>query len=1000
MSQEENDNQQEIKLKSNQEEEEVEENEEIEEKEDGQGKSQQNGQEGEAEEEEEEVEVKEKNVEKKKPPKNGLISIKRRKSLYEGFDEKQELFRPEFRFDQKDQTKEKMWELMDTYLPRDIINIQKSIVKHIEYTLATTRFNVDAHYLFQGTALSVRDRLLEQWNDTQLYIKINNPKKIFYLSIEFLLGRLLQNALVCIDLEKCYKEALNEFGIKIEEIYENENDPALGNGGLGRLAACYIDSMATLNFPAWGYGIRYEYGIFRQVIQNCEQKEFPDYWLTKGNPWEIMRLDTQFKVRFYGYCKDEWKNGKKVRAWTGGEEVVAVAYDTAVPGFNTFNCNTLRLWKSFPSNEFNFEEFNKGEHQNAMAERDQASYITSVLYPNDNSMSGKELRLKQEYFFSSASVQNIVAEFKKYNLSWDEFPKFNCIQLNDTHPTLALVELLRILVDENDVDYNRAFEIVKKTFNYTNHTVLPEALEKWGVDIFERLLPRHLELIYLINYFFMEEIKRKYPNDFNRMSKLSIIEESMPKKIRMANLCIVSSTKVNGVAKIHSGLLRTDLFKEFYQLWPEKFTNVTNGVTPRRWVHCAFPELSKLLTKYNGGRNDWLAEYDLLEEIPDKIKEDGTEKDFMERYRNAKLAAKLRLKAFVKKYCNIDIDETFLFDIMVKRIHEYKRQFMNCIYCIYRYLKLKKMSHDERKNVTKRVTFFGGKAAPGYALAKNVIKLINMVANVVNNDPDVNQYYKIVFLPDYKVSSAQIIIPAADISQHISTAGMEASGTSCMKFVMTGSIILGTHDGANIEIADKVGEDHIYFFGRRVEEVQRIREELRNGKRNYVGSRLKECFDAIYNNRFGNTSFMHDYLNGIINGGDYYLVCHDFYDYLEAQEKIDKDYQNKDEWDRKCVENICHMGFFSSDRSIRDYANDIWNVVAMEVPKPSLTKEQHLISTSNLQLFKPEEKEDEKQNQNQKESQNENENEDNNEENEDDDNEDKNEIKIENDNEQ
>ena len=585
-------------------EEEKEEEEEVEEAEVQGGKEPKKSQEGEAEEieEEEEVEVEveeeKKPKEKTKPPKDGLISIKRRKSLYEGFDEKQELFRPEFRFDETDQTKEKMWELMDTYLPRDKINIQKSIVKHIEYTLATTRFNVDAHYLFQGTALSVRDRLLEQWNDTQLYIKINNPKKIYYLSIEFLLGRLLQNALVCIDLEKCYKEALNEFGVKIEEIYENENDPALGNGGLGRLAACYIDSMATLNFPAWGYGIRYEYGIFRQVIQNCEQKEFPDYWLTKGNPWEIMRLDTQFKVRFYGYCKDEWKDGKKMRVWKGGEEVVAVAYDTAVPGFNTFNCNTLRLWKSFPSNEFDFEQFNKGEHQSAMAERDQASYITSVLYPNDNSISGKELRLKQEYFFSSASVQNIIAEFKKYNLSWDEFPKFNCIQLNDTHPTLALVELLRILIDENGVEYGRAFDIVKKTFNYTNHTVLPEALEKWGVDIFERLLPRHLELIYLINYFFMEDIKRKYPNDFNRMSKLSIIEESMPKQIRMANLCIVSSTKVNGVAKIHSGLLRTDLFKEFYELWPDKFTNVTNGVTPRRWVHCAFPELSKLLTKY------------------------------------------------------------------------------------------------------------------------------------------------------------------------------------------------------------------------------------------------------------------------------------------------------------------------------------------------------------------------------------------------------------------
>ena len=965
MSQEENSKQITLEQKIQSAHEEEEKEEEEEEVEVEQDKGQKRGEEGEAEEVEEEeveVEVEEqiKDKKKKKPPKNGLISIKRRKSLYEGFDEKQELFRPEFRFDETDKSKEIMWGLMDTYLPRDKINIQKSIVKHIEYTLATTRFNVDAHYLFQGTALSVRDRLLEQWNDTQLYIKINNPKKIYYLSIEFLLGRLLQNALVCIDLEKCYKEALNEFGIKIEEVYENENDPALGNGGLGRLAACYIDSMATLNFPAWGYGIRYDYGIFRQVIQNCEQKEFPDYWLTKGNPWEIMRLDTQFKIRFYGYCKDEWRDGKKIRVWNGGEEVVAVAYDTAVPGFNTFNCNTLRLWKSFPSNEFNFEQFNRGEHQSAMAERDQASYITSVLYPNDNSMSGKELRLKQEYFFSSASVQNIVAEFKKYNLSWDEFPKFNCIQLNDTHPTLALVELLRILIDENGVEYNRAFDIVKRTFNYTNHTVLPEALEKWGVDIFEKLLPRHLELIYLINFFFMEDIKKRYPHDYDRMSKLSIIEESMPKKIRMANLCIVSSTKVNGVAKIHSGLLRTDLFKEFYELWPDKFTNVTNGVTPRRWVHCAFPELSKLLTKYNGGRNDWLAEYDLLEEIPDKIKEDGTEKDFMESYRNAKLQAKLRLKDFVKKNCNIDIDETFLFDIMVKRIHEYKRQFMNCLYCIYRYLKIKRMSHDERQKVTKRVTFFGGKAAPGYALAKNVIKLVNMVANVVNNDPDVNPYYKIVFLPDYKVSSAQIIIPAADISQHISTAGMEASGTSCMKFVMTGSIILGTHDGANIEIADKVGEDHIYFFGRKVDEVNKIRNDLRNGKRNYVGSRLNECFDCIYNNRFGNTQFMHDYLNGMINGGDYYLVCHDFYDYLEAQEKIDKDYQDKDSWDRKCVENICHMGFFSSDRSIRDYANDIWNVVAMEVPKPSLTKEEHLISTSNLQLFKGEEKEDEK----------------------------------------
>ena len=905
-------------------------------------------------EDDEEVPIESEKKEKKLKANNNGNSLKRRKSLYEGFDENQKFFRPEYRFANDDPSKQKMWALMDTYLPRDKLNIQKSIVKHIEYTLSKTRFDINSQYFFQGTALSVRDRLLEQWNDTQLFIKINNPKKIYYLSIEFLLGRLLQNALVCLDLEKCYKDALDEFGIKIEEIYEEENDPALGNGGLGRLAACYIDSMATLNYPAWGYGIRYDYGIFRQVIQNYEQREFPDYWLTKGNPWEIMRLDTQFPVRFYGYCRDTNKNGKECREWVGGEEVIAVAYDTAVPGFNTFNCNTLRLWKSFPSQEFNFDDFNRGDFQNALSQKDQASYITSVLYPNDNSMSGKELRLKQEYFFSSASVQNVVHEFSKMDLPWSDFPKYNCLQLNDTHPTLALVELFRILLDEKGLDYWEAFNIVQKTFNYTNHTVLPEALEKWGADIFERLLPRHLEIIYLINYFFMQDVQKKYPNDGDRMGRLSIIEESWPKKIRMGNLCVVCSTKVNGVAKIHSGLLKTSLFKDFYELWPEKFTNVTNGVTPRRWVHCAFPELSKLLTKYNGGRNDWLAEYDLLAEIPKKIKEDGTEKEFMAKYREAKLAAKLRLKEWVKKNCNIDIDENFMFDIMVKRLHEYKRQFMDILYCIHRYLAIKRMSNEQKQKLNKKVSFFGGKAAPGYALAKNIIKLINMVANVVNNDGDVSPFYKVVFLPDYKVSAAQIIIPAADISEHISTAGLEASGTSCMKFVMTGSIIIGTHDGANIEIAQEVGEDHIFFFGNEVDDVTRIREELRNGKRGYISGQLQECFDALYSNRFGNTQFIHEYISSLANGGDYYLACHDFDAYVATQDKIDVEYQNKDAWDRKCIENICHMGFFSSDRSIKDYARDIWDIKPLEVPEPCIDKEKHYVSTSNLDLAKEE----------------------------------------------
>ena len=874
--------------------------------------------------------------------------VKKRRNLYEGLPETQKLFRPEYKLNNESPYKEKMWDLMATYLLRDKLSVQQSIVKHIEYTLSKTRFDISPQYLFQGTALSVRDRLLEQWNDTQELIKMKNPKKVYYLSIEFLLGRLLQNSLVCLDLEKCYKDALDEFGVKIEELYEEENDAALGNGGLGRLAACYIDSMATLNFPAWGYGIRYDYGIFRQAIQNYEQKEFPDYWLTKGNPWEIMRLDTQFKVRFYGYCRDASKNGKECREWVGGEEVIAVAYDTAVPGFNTFNCNTLRLWKSFPSEEFDFDDFNRGDFQSALNDKNQASFITSVLYPNDNSLSGKELRLKQEYFFSSASVQNVVNEFSKLHLPWSDFPKYNTLQLNDTHPTLALVELMRILIDEKGLSYGEAFTIVQKTFNYTNHTVLPEALEKWGVDIFERLLPRHLELIYLINHYFMEDARKKCGDDFEKMGRLSIIEEAWPKKIRMANLCVVCSTKVNGVAKIHSGLLKTALFKDFYELWPKKFTNVTNGVTPRRWVHCAFPELSKLLTKYNGGKNDWLANYDLLKEIPKKLKAEKKEKEFIEEYRKAKLAAKLRLKNLVKNKCNIDIDENFMFDIMVKRIHEYKRQFMDILYCIHRYLSIKQMPLEQKKKLNKKISFFGGKAAPGYALAKNVIKLINMVAEKVNNDKDVSPFYKVVFLPDYKVSSAQIIIPAADISEHISTAGLEASGTSCMKFVMTGSIIIGTHDGANIEIAQEVGEDHIFFFGNKVDDVARIREEIRNGKRGYVSPMLKKCFDALLNNKFGDTSFIKDYVNGLENGGDFYLACHDFDEYVKTQDKIDVEYQNKDIWDWKCIENICHMGFFSSDRSIQNYADEIWGITPFVIPEPSVVKEKHFVSTSNL----------------------------------------------------
>lgn len=878
-------------------------------------------------------------------------SLKRKPSLYKQMDvsESQNLFRPEFQIKKSLQGKsEKLWQLMDVYLPRDTNAIQKSIVTHIEYTLARTRFDLDNHIMYEGTALSVRDRLLEAWNDTQINIKINDPKRVYYLSIEFLLGRLLQNALINLDLEDNYKEALNDLGYKLEDLYEKENDPALGNGGLGRLAACYIDSMTTLNLPAWGYGIRYDYGIFRQVIENFQQKEVPDYWLTKGNPWEIMRLDVKYKVRFYGYCKDEWKNGKKNRIWEGGEEVDAVAYDTMIPGWGTFNSNTLRLWKSFPSEEFDFESFNKGNYSSALEDKDQASYITSCLYPNDSTNAGKELRLKQQYFFCAATIQDIIRRFLRSGLPWSEFSNKNAIQLNDTHPTVSITELLHQLIDIYHLEYEEAFKIVIKTFAYTNHTVLPEALEKWSVELFGKLLPRHLELIYLINHYFLEDVRKRYPNDYDKHGRLSLIEEGTPKMIRMANLCIVSSHKVNGVAEIHSGLLRTHLFKDFYELMPHKFTNITNGVTPRRWIHCAFPELSELLTTYMEG-NEWLGELQLLEGLPDKLRDNDELHVFLEKLSSAKLNAKQRFAVKLKELTGYEVHaEGFLFDVMVKRIHEYKRQLMNALYCIHRYLNIKSMSPQDRAKVVKRVTLFGGKAAPGYHAAKNIINLINVIGNKINNDKDVNDYYKVIFVPDYKVSLAQMIIPAADLSQHISTAGTEASGTSNMKFAMTGSLIIGTRDGANIEIAKEIKEENIFFFGNDLHGVERIRNEMRNKKWDYVGKPLKRVFDAILNNHLGDTSFMKDYIYNMMNSGDFYLVCHDFYQYLETQEKVDREYADQEKWQMKCLNSICRMGFFSSDRSVEEYMDKIWGAEPLEVPKPTSDKSSRHVSQGNL----------------------------------------------------
>jgi len=890
-------------------------------------------------------------------------TLKRKGSIRSDLLNAESLFRPEFITN--DISKDKsdfIWHLMETYLPRDSYNIQKSIINHCEYTLARTRFDLDKQTLYQGTSLSVRDRLLESWNDSQMAIKQTNPKRINYLSIEFLLGRMLQNALVNMELEDVYKKALNELGYKLEEIYEKENDPALGNGGLGRLAACFMDSLTTQNYPGWGYGIRYDFGIFRQHIENFQQKEYPDYWLTKGNPWEVQRLDVKYNVRFYGQCRDDYKGGKKIRVWDGGNEVSAVAYDTVIPGWNTFNCNTLRLWKSFPNREFDFDSFNRGDFADSVDDSNSASYITSVLYPNDSTFKGKELRLKQEYFFVCATITDIIRRFERYGLPWSKFPDYNAIQMNDTHPAIAIPELLRQLVDIYQLEYEEAFNIVRKTCSYTNHTVLPEALEKWTVELIGKLLPRHLELIYLINHYFLEKVKQKYPKEYEKHGRMSLVEEGPEKKIRMANLAIVGGHCVNGVAAIHSKIVKESLFRDFSDFFEGQFTNVTNGVTPRRWVVCAFPELSELLSNYSGS-NDWIQEYSLLSHLPEDLEESGHLKEFLEKFGTAKLAAKQRLVDWVKKKCNIDIDPTFFFDIQVKRIHEYKRQLMNLMYCIHRYLSLKESKN--RDSFLKKVSFFGGKAAPGYYAAKSTIRLINMVANVVNNDSETNKYFKMVFLPDYKVSVAQIIIPAADLSQHISTAGTEASGTSNMKFAMTGSLIVGTRDGANIEIAQEIKEDNIFFFGADVHKVDQLREDLKNKKYN-TSPKVKKVFDALFSGRFGDIGFFKEYLTNLINGGDYYLNCSDFNEYEQTHERIDTCYKNRELWERKCVLSICRMGFFSSDRSIEDYAQRIWKLNKIEVPKPTLSKENRVISSSNLKELEKLEKNEKKSEKNEK----------------------------------
>eukprot|EP00798_Chlamydomonas_sp_ICE-L_P020335 gene20335-27097_t len=832
--------------------------------------------------------------------------------------------RPKFKSGQGDT--DRMETLMDTYMKNDVLSIQENIVKHVEYTMARSRYKFDDFEAYQATALSLRDRLIEEWNDTQTYFKEQDPKRVYYLSMEFLMGRSLTNTMNNLDVAEPYAEALRELGYDMEKVSENERDAALGNGGLGRLAACFLDSMATLNLPAWGYGIRYSYGMFRQTIVNGFQREQPDYWLTFGNPWEIERLNVSYPIKYYGHVSVANEDGKQVFKWTAGEQVTAAAYDNPIPGFGTNNCINLRLWAAKPSKEFDLEAFNTGDYIAAILGKQRAETLSSVLYPDDRTYEGKELRLKQQHFFVSATIQDVVRRFVDTHADqWDIFPEKVAFQLNDTHPTIAVAELMRVLMDEHRLGWTTSWDITSKVFAFTNHTVLPEALEKWPVGLVEKLLPRHMQIIYDINWRFLQVIRAKYGDDWDRISRMSIIEDTGSEKfVRMAFLAVAACHTVNGVAFIHSKIIKDTIFKDFYQLFPEKFQNKTNGVTQRRWLAFCNKPLSALITSKLGS-NAWVKDLYQVKALSSS----ASNPEFQKEWQTVKKTAKVKAAALIERLCGVTANPEAMFDIQVKRIHEYKRQLLNLLGIIHRYDNIKKMTREEKKMVVPRVCVIGGKAAPGYDIAKKIIKLICAVGDVINNDPAVGDLLKLVFIPDYNVSVAEVLIPGTELSQHISTAGTEASGTSNMKFAMNGSLIIGTLDGANVEIAEEIGMENIFIFGAKAHEVA----ALRAARADFTPpARFTEVVNMISAGQFGWEDYFKPLVDSI-TGPDFYLVANDFESYINMQDKVDEVYKDQAEWTRMSIMSTAGMGKFSTDRTISEYAKDIWGVEACEVPK-------------------------------------------------------------------
>ncbi|KNC86574.1 glycogen phosphorylase [Sphaeroforma arctica JP610] len=797
----------------------------------------------------------------------------------------------------------------------NVEEVKASFNRHLHFTVGKDR-NVATNIDFmQAISMAVRDQLIGKWMRTQQNYHETDPKRVYYLSLEWYMGRTLGNAMLNLGIQGSTEEALNQLGLAIDELEEYEEDAGLGNGGLGRLAACFIDSMSTVGLPAHGYGIRYEYGIFKQEFVDGWQRELPDNWLRYGNPWEIQRPESTQNIRMYGHVS----NGK----WVDTKQVLAVPYDTPVPGYKNDVVNTLRLWSASAPVEFQLDSFNRGDYMGAVIENNVAEDISRVLYPNDNFFEGKELRLKQQYFLVAASLADIIRRHKT-EPSWKErgwacFPDKAAIQLNDTHPSLAVPELMRILIDEEGKDWDESWKITTSTLSYTNHTVLPEALERWPVSLFEKLLPRHLQLVYEINHRHMEAVKAKYPGDNDRLSRMSIIEEGGGKRIHMGYLAIVGTHAVNGVAALHSELIKKTIFKDFYEMYPERFQNKTNGITPRRWLIKANPALTNLIDEKLPGEK-WATDlYELA-----KLKKFADDKDFMRSIQNAKRENKLSVCRLVAEEYGIELDVDSMFDCHVKRIHEYKRQLLNVLHMITRYNEIKA---NPDKEFTPRTVMFGGKCAPGYEMAKRIIKLINNVADKCNNDPAVSKYLKVVYFENYRVSLAEKIIPAVDLSEQISTAGTEASGTGNMKFMLNGSLTIGTMDGANVEMAEEMGLENIFIFGMDVDEVHALGAKGYNPHEFYDNNAtLRECLDQIRDGFWSpeDPSMFSMIWDTLMTRGDQYMLLADYQSYIDKQREVDEVYRDQKKWLKMAIHNIASIGKFNSDRTIREYAEEIW----------------------------------------------------------------------------